>query len=1128
MATSPERLLRQIRQLACPPAQDPAADGVLLQRFVRSRDDSAFAALVGRHGPMVLAVCRGILGDAHQAEDAFQATWLVLARKAATVRPPSRLAAWLHGVARHLALKCRRADTRRRHLEARAIPPESPRDPLDELTARELLLAFDEELQRLPEVFRLPLILCCLEGRSQEEAARLLGWRPGSVKGRLERGRARLHARLARRGLTLAAALAAGEMVRGLAFASAPVPTAATVQTVLAFAGGTEAAGAGVSAKVAALAEEGAKAMARAKMKLAVVLLLGASVAVAGTGMLAHEVLAAKQLVAEQQAPQQPPVGDARRTQPEDEKPVRTDRYGDPLPDGALARLGTLRLRHAGGRALVFSADGKRLTSFGTDQAVRTWDVVSGALLRKVPAPSEDFPVETVAFSPDVSTLVTCRRAHRELCLWDGSSGRELGTITCNWNLPGGPGLALAPDGRTLAVADYGTVHLLDPVTGSERMAPLPHRTNGAVLQVVFSPDGKVLASTSSSGGPTWLWDTTTGKALHRLTTQDEIAAFSPDGKILASAGHGERVTLWDLATGKEQGTLPLPPPTPVMHHLICLAFSPDGKILAAGGDERPVVLLDVATRKELHRLPTVRAEVLLFAPDGKTLVTSANGAFRLWDVATGEELHTREGHRGEVNAVALSPDGRLVASGSWYDRTVRLWDAATGRQLHVLTGHEGYIRAVDFAPDGRALVSGGRDGTLRLWDAATGKPLRVFSMNGPKEEDAQEVIALRLSANGKTLAALGATSHDFRSDFSLWAWDVATGQELVKRPVPVGDFTACFSADAKTVARAANDWVVLEDVASRKRREVCTGNRPDAPLVFSPDGRRLAVGHRDAPEDSPGRSLAVYDLSEDGDPLTLDTGPVGLAAFSADGRYLATAGPEDLRLWELASGREVLRRPRPEPFHSIFRNAFASSLAFAPDGRHLVTGLPDSTVLLWDLAPPHDPKPRVLDHLWADLAGDDGPQSYAAIWALSRGPAAKVVSFIRERLPVARGPDAERLRRLLRELDSDDFEVRRTALRTLEGMRDEARPALRQALTGGLSAEVRKHLEGLVAGSERLLHAGDVLRGVRAVEVLERVGTAEAQQVLQELAKGAPEARLTQEAKTSLERLARRAVPAP
>src|SRR5262249_50401569 len=156
------------------------------------------------------------------------------------------------GVARHLALKCRRADSRRRQQEARGLPATATPDPLEELTARELLLAFDEELQRLPEVFRLPLILCCLEGRSQEEAGRLLGWTPGWVKGRLERGRARLHARLARRGLTLAAALAAGEMVRGLSAAAAPVPTAAIVRMGLAFAGGVETVGTSVSVKVAA------------------------------------------------------------------------------------------------------------------------------------------------------------------------------------------------------------------------------------------------------------------------------------------------------------------------------------------------------------------------------------------------------------------------------------------------------------------------------------------------------------------------------------------------------------------------------------------------------------------------------------------------------------------------------------------------------------------------------------------------------------------------------------------------------------------------------------------------------------------------------------------------------------
>src|SRR5262249_17739147 len=151
-----------------------------------------------------------------QAEDACQAVFLVLARKAGSIRAPETLAAWLHGTASRLARRCRRAESRRRDRERRGRPacsPYSQPDPLDELTARELLLILDEELQHLPEVYRLPVLLCCLQGRTQAEAARQLGWTTGSVKGRLERGRARLQARLARRGLTLTAALGAAEAV---------------------------------------------------------------------------------------------------------------------------------------------------------------------------------------------------------------------------------------------------------------------------------------------------------------------------------------------------------------------------------------------------------------------------------------------------------------------------------------------------------------------------------------------------------------------------------------------------------------------------------------------------------------------------------------------------------------------------------------------------------------------------------------------------------------------------------------------------------------------------------------------------------------------------------------------------
>src|SRR5262249_31457032 len=157
------------------------------------RDERAFTDLVNRHAALVLRVCWRILGDTDAAQEAFQATFLVLARKAATVQPSAALAAWLHGVAQRVALKTRAARLRRLRAEAPlpvCVLDHRP-DPLAELSSREMLAIVDEEVRRLAEVYRLPVILCCLEGLSQEEAARQLGWTVGSVKGRLERGRAR-------------------------------------------------------------------------------------------------------------------------------------------------------------------------------------------------------------------------------------------------------------------------------------------------------------------------------------------------------------------------------------------------------------------------------------------------------------------------------------------------------------------------------------------------------------------------------------------------------------------------------------------------------------------------------------------------------------------------------------------------------------------------------------------------------------------------------------------------------------------------------------------------------------------------------------------------------------------------
>jgi RNA polymerase sigma factor (sigma-70 family) len=241
--------LRRVRASVGSPLDVPDRD--LLERFRDHGDAAAFAALVGRHGPMVLRLCRRVLGNVADAEDAFQATFLILCRKAASLSPRDSLAGWLHAIAYRAAQKARVAGARQRKHEGRAAAAQ-PGAPLDQLTLREMIEALDRELARLPDKFRAPLVLCYLEGLTRDEAARRLGWPPGLLKSRLEQARERLGARFASRGLTLPAALAA--TLLGEAAASAAVPGAllnSAVRAATAFTAGAEATA--VSAPVAAI-----------------------------------------------------------------------------------------------------------------------------------------------------------------------------------------------------------------------------------------------------------------------------------------------------------------------------------------------------------------------------------------------------------------------------------------------------------------------------------------------------------------------------------------------------------------------------------------------------------------------------------------------------------------------------------------------------------------------------------------------------------------------------------------------------------------------------------------------------------------------------------------------------------
>jgi RNA polymerase sigma factor (sigma-70 family) len=1091
-------VLQCLRRLGAGPPGAAPTDGDLLERFIASRDEDAFAALVSRHGPMVYGVCRRLLRHDQDAEDVFQATFLVLSRKAASIRRGQALAAWLHEVARRLALRARDGDLRRRARE-RQVPEMTPHEPLDPVTLDELRAVLDEELAGLPPKYRTALVLCDLEGRTHQQAADELGCPPGSVSGRLARARALLRGRLARRGLALSAAALAIVLTDRT---SAAVPALLAVAAVWAATAPAPA----IPGNVAALAEKGIQEMGMSKLKGGLVLLLLAVSLVAGTGVLAHQAGGPRQPEAKPEPPAARPDGADAHEQGAPRAAV--DRYGDPLPPDALLRLGTVRFRHAEMTACAaFTRDGQSvIVSDGAGHLV-FWDVATGKEVRRI----QDGPgvVYAVAVSPDGKTLAA--GSWGRLTLYDLTTFAR----TAQWPVENDAimQIALAADGRTAALRYQGQViDLWDIVTGQKL-----HRLEGhlgKVASIDLSPDGRTLASGSWQDPNLRLWDTATGKQVRQIAAHPEdvlSVAFAPDGKTLASAGNSTEIRFWDPATGQKirDGERPSSGASE-LHYL------PDGKALA-GLWNSEVHLWDAATGKSLREPGGRHRNMghLTVSPDGKTLATSWGGphTFDLWDTATGKLLHPFVGHRKNVTAVAFAADGRTLFSAAGVSGdAVYEWDLASGRVRREIGEWPNGANDLALSPDGRSLVACGYNGpTTRLWDLATGKEVRRFKGH------TSVIVSVSLSADG---AALATGSY---YDKTLRLWDVATGKE--RWQVPLNQDWPCpaaLSPDGKVVAAGGfqDGTVRLWDAATGKVvGELATPHRPAYTVAFAPDGRTLATGGLGGPvclwDPATGKRVAGFGRG---------TGWVAQVAFAPDGRALASGGNDStVTLWEVASGRE--------------RAAFAGhvgavhALAFAPDGRRLASGGDDTTVLVWDVAgrPPGDVAlaPQALDDLWADLGGTDPAKAHRAVWALAAA-ADQAVPLLRRHIPPAGPPPAdtrEKVARLLPDLDREEFAVRQKAASELEKLGPTAEPVLRQALRGDLSPEARRRLESLLDSIEGAGEA-ERLRDVRATEVLGHAGTPDARRLLEAWAGGEPGARRTREAKATLEGLDRRAGP--
>jgi RNA polymerase sigma factor (sigma-70 family) len=1068
-------VLRHVRGLRQAADLAEAADGALLERFVLGRDETAFGQLVQRHGPMVLGVGRRVLGNHEDAEDVFQSTFLLLARKAAAVRKRDSVGSFLHGVAHRLALKAR-ARRRERLTRERQMPARPSTEPDSAAAWHELQGLLDEALRAVPAKYRAALVLCYLEGHSHEEASRRLGCSVGTFGSQLARGRKLLQRQLSRRGLALPAAALATVLAANTTTAAVPAALCRTV----------------VQDGLLAAGRQGVKTLLAVKAA-AVALLLG----VGFVGAWVYQPPPAAPTQPAVAGPTPPPVSTTRRK----------DRYGDPLPDGAIARLGTLRFRHGFiTYALAYSPDGKVLASAGGGRGLCLWDAATGKLLHELEPVSH---VYGLAFSPDGKWLAA---EGRRLVLWDVTTGKEVRRMRGH---DGGGVMAVAfsPDGKTIATGGHDKlVRRWDAATGTE-LAPLRGH-EGSVLSVAFSPDGKLIAGSGISNDVR-LWDAVTGEPRGVLSGHKDWVpriAFSPDGKWLASGGQDQEVRVWDVAGRKERALL-----GKALGEVNAVTFAPDGRTLATGHGDGKIHLWDVGSATELRSIQahSFHTQALAFSPDGTTLVSGASeSALRLWDPQTGRERHAFAGPRsvhwlrftpdgrslfvaaedGPVqrwdwarDAVAtvlsrrlasvfaaevLTPDGPLSAAYDPKLRSVGVWGPDKTRAPRRLGENLDQVWALAFSPDGRRLAGSGKDRILRLWDLGTGRELaQVAGLD-------DQAFALAFAPDGKALVS-GHTNRDrrpFRGP-GLRLWDAATLRELHRFDCPKEAYHVLFAPDGKTLAAGVRDLTThLWDVA--------TGKKLPAPRAM---GRSWGLG------------------------------------FSADSKLMALGTQEPFSgiiLVELHSGKEVCRLTGGH--HSGVVN-----LAFAPDGTLLASAGGDSNVVLWDLTGRHlkegKQPPLHPDQCWADLAETDAAQAYTAVWKLAAAPE-QGVGLLREHLrPVAALDEAgrRRIEQWLRELDSDTFAVRRQAFRGLEAMGDLAGRALREALRGRPAPGARRQMEELLQPLSSW--SPERLRVARAVAALEGMGTDPARSLLEELAGGAPEALATREAQAALARLAPR-----
>jgi RNA polymerase sigma factor (sigma-70 family) len=956
MPTAPP-LAALVRRLT--PDATAVPDAELLGRYARDRDQGAFELLVWRHGGVVWAASRRLLApDRHAAEDACQAAFAALAANAGRLRDGRSVAAWLHRVVVRAALDLRAAARWATPLPADRLDRPGPGpDPARAAGERETRSLLDAGLDRLPDRLRVPFVLCELGGHSHAEAAAVLGCPVGTVGSRLTRARHRLRRWLAARGVVPAAVTAAAvpDTVQA-AMARAGLPGEAIGPTVRGLA--DRAVGSSIGAAVRAAAAVSAVLAATA---------LGLGLAIPG-----------------EPKPADPPTG-----------PPTAQAAGvpaDPLPPGAVARMGSTRFRFAGlVHSLAFALDGRALVVGGVPSA-EVWDTRTGRVLHTFGKRRGDDPpgtdVVAVGLCADGRTLIVAATKPEA-----GNRHVPRGFV---WDLENG-----------IEVRGFSEGHH-------------ESRTSAYVGPEVFAPDGSMMAEADSEGESVWVWDRA-GTPLNELkhAVGDRTArrawrktpmAFGPDGKTLFTALPDHTIKVWDCGTGRVTRAFGTGRPAPRS-----LAASADGKLLATSAEAAPaggagrvpapeaVRIWDPATGTLVREFPwgaagtgeQYSAHYLGFTRAGTVWAVAATESglsFREWNPAAAEPLRVWTAGLADHSppyAVALSPDGARLAVGL-RSGVVLLFDTTTGKDVTPGRGHRAEVREMRFTPSGSQLVTVSDDRTARVWDAETGAELRALGGLGDfgrLAADAGLLFDTRQDRIGEgpvrwTLSARDVSNGRVRWESTEYlaalphpdpkvVWVSNPGRNAISAVDPrtgntirtVAAAGSPFSIDAAgrlAVGLSGREfagwdlgtgerlfaWDVtdagLVRVQTVQGREIADGVKHAA---LSPDGKFLCVvvsrTFRTAVEETESESLylcaagtgkVVWRVKSDTD--------FGRSiAFRPDGRALVVAGWK-ARVFDSATGRVVAVLDG--------HRGFTASVAIRPDGKRLATGGSDGTAVVW------------------------------------------------------------------------------------------------------------------------------------------------------------------------------------